>query len=95
MTTTRTSLSVCLSCSEELCSALNGTVPAGVAAVRQRADRADSVGVVADMIAVCVRARGEEVSSLMTVVMPNRKRLVHSSNENLVRHPRVQHSWEM
>lgn len=37
----------------------------------------------------CVSSRGEEVSSLMTVVSPNRKRLVHSPPvKNLPWHPR-------
>lgn len=38
------------------------------------------------------RRAGEEVSCLMTVVMPNRKRLLRSSNGSSLWHPRP-HSW--
>lgn len=73
---------------------LNGTVPASVSAVK-RADRpgGNSVVTVWQTWSPCVSVRGEGVSCLMTVVMPNRKRPLHSSNENLVWHPR-RHSWK-
>lgn len=47
-----------LSCSEavgEVCSGLNGTVPAGVSAVKAADGHGNSVVIVADMIAVCLR----------------------------------------
>lgn len=70
----------------EVCSGWNRTVPVSVRgfswckASRLTVDRAASV-VVTDIIAVCPGQGSWEVSLLMTVVMPNRKRLLPSSNE--------------
>lgn len=54
----RVCVCVCVSCTsaaEEVCAALNETVPASVSAVKKSRQEGNRVVIVTDMIAVCLR----------------------------------------